>query len=135
MRRLLFIMAVALVPMGALADASATSDASTSASSLQNTGSTTASPQTSGLLQPAQNSVSPLQSADATGGGVSQSTVENLQQSGTSDQAKLLIEGDGDAPHQLSSAPDLTWLLYILLVLVAASAGTTLARFLPRRAS
>ena len=64
---------------------------------------------------------------------MSQSTVENLQQSGASDQAKLLIEGDGDTPHQLTSAPNLTWLWGLLLVLVVASIGTGAASVVQQR--
>jgi hypothetical protein len=113
-----------LAPVAVHADASVPTQDQASSSSLQSTGDTTASPQTSSLLQPAETSGTALQSAGAGGTGAAQSAVENLQQSGASDQTKLMIENAGDVPQALSSGPNLDWLLYILLVLVAASIGT-----------
>jgi hypothetical protein len=124
MRRLLLTLLVVLTPVVAHADASVPTQDQASSSSLQSTGQTTSSPQTSSLLQPAETSGTALQSAGASGTGVAQSTVENLQQSGASDQTKLMIENSGDVPQALSNGPNLDWLLYILLVLIAASIGT-----------
>lgn len=117
-RRLFFILALAL-PVGALA-------ADAPSSNIQDTGQTTVSPQSSSLLQPATGASSPLQSADAGTAGVTPTSTQNLQQTGQSDQAKLLIQGDADQPHDLSSGPNLNWLLYILAVCVATTVLTAL---------
>lgn len=127
----MLIMILMSLPVAVHADA--TSDQSSAASQLQNTGSAADSTPTGSLLQPSGTTGSPLQSADASGGGVAQSPTENLQQSGASDQAKLLIEGDGDTPHQLKSSTNLAWLWDILLVLVVATAGTGAATVLQQR--
>jgi ABC-type Na+ efflux pump permease subunit len=137
MRRLFLALLMALLPFAAQADNSTatTSDQSGSASSLQNTGTATASNQTSGILQPAEAASSSLQSADASGTGAAQSAVENLQQSGDSDQTKLMIEGEGDVPHVVTNSANFDWLLYILLVLVAGTIGTGAALEWQRRAA
>jgi len=135
MRRLFLTLMLVLVPVAVRADSSTSaSDLSDSASALQNTGQAASSSQTSSILQPAGSSGTSLQAAGVSGTGAAQSAVENLQQSGDSDQAKLMIEAEGDVPQVLSSnSPDLDWLLYVLLVLVVASIGTGAALEWQRR--
>lgn len=127
LKRLIGVGLILALPYGVYADDS-------SAAALQPTDQSTASPQTSALLQPAGGSVtSPLQSADASSGGLSQSsTSQNLQQTGDSGQAKLLIQGEADAPHQADNAPDLSWLWYLLAICGIATAFTA-ALWLSRR--
>jgi pectate lyase len=128
-RGLAALVLVAL-PLAAHADSSSTDSAvggAPTTSTLQEGGSTGGSGQTSSLLQPDANGTTPLQSADADSGGVDQSaTTQNLQQSGASDQQKLLVEGEADgSPQSLSgSGVDITWLGYILIVLLVACVGT-----------
>jgi hypothetical protein len=119
-KRLVFLLLLLIVPSSALAD----DTAPTPGSQLQNTqaGSSTAA---SSLLQPSGGASSALQSADSTAGGASQSASENLQQTGASDQAKLLVQGDADGgPVSGNDAPNLVWLNYILIVSMIATIVT-----------
>ncbi|HSX01314.1 MAG TPA: hypothetical protein VLF67_03660 [Candidatus Saccharimonas sp.] len=133
-RRAVLIVIVAALPLAAQADDSM----SAQPNSLQSTGSSTASPQTGGLLQPASgnSNSAALQSADSSNGGVTQAAnQQNLQQTGSSDQIKLLVQGEANAPQQLSDGPNLSWLWDILLVLLATAAGTGAALLLRRRST
>ena len=130
MLRRLIILLLLVAPLAAYADdgASVTTPAQTS-SGLQQTGSGASDPQTLNILQPASagSSSTSLQSADASGGGVAQSTAQDLQQTGTSDQASLLVQGEADQPHPTESGLAITWLGYAALILLAASAVTAVA--------
>ncbi len=81
-------------------------------------------PQTGGILQPAGQSTSDLQSAGASGGGIAQSPVQNLQQTGSSDEIKIFIQGEGEQPQQLADDRSYSWLAYLLLVFLLACAIT-----------
>jgi hypothetical protein len=78
-----------------------------------------------------------LQSADADSSGVGQSaSAQNLQQSGSSDQQKLLVEGDADGTIQgVSTGTGLAiaWLGYVLIVLLVTTLGTAAAWWWQRR--
>ncbi|HUC87422.1 MAG TPA: hypothetical protein VMR75_03860 [Candidatus Saccharimonadales bacterium] len=104
-----------------------------SSSSLQSTGQSGESGQTSTLLQPAGTSSSALQSAQASASSVAQSGTQDIQQSGSSDQDKLLVESEGDIPQVLNSSSSYSWLGYVLLVLIATTLGTEAASLLQRR--
>lgn len=87
---------------------------------------------TSSILQPAagagESNNSGLQSA-GTGGAAQAPSANALQQTGSNEQVKLLIQGEAEGQQTLSEPPNLTWLLYILYVLVAVT-GITAAVWL-----
>ena len=139
--RIITILLLVALPWAAHADA-ATSDAGSTAtaqtdsgSPLQNTGAAAISGQTSSVLQPANAGTSAsLQQADASGGGVVQSGgAQNLQQSGTASDAKLLIGGDTDGPQQPSQGIVVTGLGYLLIALLATTALTAVVWLIQRR--
>lgn len=129
MRRSLILAALLLLPTGALAeDAASTlgpqSDSSQSASS----------PQTSGILQPANGSSSPLQSASGNSANAAQQTGgADLQQAGGAEQAKLFIQGDVDSTETPDEGHNLTLVWDFLLVLLAAGSGTAAVLLWQRR--
>jgi cobalamin biosynthesis Mg chelatase CobN len=96
---------------------------STPSSSQSTTG--PASPQTSGVLQPAGvGDSSSLQSADATAGGANQSgNGQALQQTNGSDASKLLVQGEADQPHDVKTNLSLTQILALVVVAGLAAGG------------
>ena len=126
-KRLLVSGILLAMPLSALAD-----DASELGP--QTNSANASSPQTLNMLQPAGSTASPLQSADAHGGGISQSTSQALQQTGSSDQVKLMIQGEADQPQTLSggSGINLGFLWYILAVIALAGVATGAAVLLQR---
>jgi hypothetical protein len=135
MLRRLIIVLIVMMPLAAQADDATSQTPTQSSSSLQQTADSASVPQTLNLLQPANadSSSTALQSADATGGGVTQSTTQDLQQTGTSDQVNLLVQGDADQPHPVGSGSGVTWLGYAAIVLLVATAVTAVAWLVQRR--
>ncbi|HSX41524.1 MAG TPA: hypothetical protein VLF21_02750 [Candidatus Saccharimonadales bacterium] len=122
-RRVLATAALLLVPSGTFADDAATLGPQTGASS-------TSSPQTLNLLQPANpSSLQPTGSSTQTG-----SSANDLQSS-PADAAKLLVQGDGDGQQEVGSSWDLGWLWYLLLTCLAATTATASAVLWQRRRS
>ena len=135
LRRFVFVLLL-VMPLAVQADDGAVVTAPVQVgSSLQPTGGGDSTPQTLNLLQPADagSSASALQSADATSGGVAQSTTQDLQQTGSSNQTSLMVQGEGDQPHTLSSGNSVTWLGYAVIVLLVACAITAVAWLWQRR--
>ncbi|HUC87138.1 MAG TPA: hypothetical protein VMR75_02315, partial [Candidatus Saccharimonadales bacterium] len=116
--RVFIVLGLLAAPLVAHADPAVTTAPAIagSSSSLQSTGQSGESGQTSTLLQPAGTSSSALQSAQANASSVAQSGTQNIQQSGSSDQDKLLVESEGDIPQVLNSGSSYSWLGYVLLV-------------------
>jgi cobalamin biosynthesis Mg chelatase CobN len=134
-RKLLLLLLLGL-PLTAQADSGVVTAPAQTNSGLQQTGNTTASPQMLNLLQPANtgSASASLQPAGASNeGDVAQSTTQDLQQTGASNQASLMVQGEGDSPHSLSSSPDLTWLGYAVVVLLVATAITAVIWWFQRR--
>lgn len=126
MRRAVAMAVLLLMPTGVLA-ADSLGPQSTPAQP-------SASPETSGILQPANGSSTPLQSNQSSTGGVAQpSSTQDLQQTGTADQAKLFIQGDVDTTETPEEGHNLALLWDFLLVLVATGSGTAAVLLLQRR--
>ena len=119
------LLLVLLVPTATFADDS---------SQLQNPQSSGSSTGSSSLLQPAGGTDSPLQPTGDSSGGSSQSASDSLQQTGSGDAVKVLIQGDVDSPKTPDKdAPDLTWLNYILLIAVISTIATGVAVYVQGR--
>lgn len=122
MRRYLLIASLLFIPVAGYAEGE-----TQSGSSLQSTGSSnTSSNGTSNVLQPAGGAGSDqagmLQSASTQGGTQPQDqSSTNLQQTGTSNQSKLFIQGDGEGAQTPEESADLTWLLYAIVIVGAAT--------------
>ena len=106
-------------------------EAEPSAQSLQP--STTASnPQTSSVLQPAGSDTTAPQAGNADS--ISQSPSKDLQQTGSAEQIQLYLQGEGEGAQSLGEEDkNLTWLKYIALVCLAATALTAVAWVLQQR--
>lgn len=102
-------------------------------SSMESANSTTASPQTTALLQPAGTSSLPIQPADAKAGGIVVSGSQTLQETGPADQIKPILAGEGEGQQELSSSNNYAWLLIILGVLGLTTIITGLLILLERR--
>src|SRR5437762_322092 len=111
-RRGLLSIVILLAPVGGvLADAASTLGPSTTSDGGSSTGA-------SGILQPATGD-----NSGAAGSSASQ-PAQQLQQTGSSDQVKLLVQGEADgAPVQPADNPGPTWLWTVLLVLAIAAAA------------
>jgi cobalamin biosynthesis Mg chelatase CobN len=137
------ISVATLLPLGALADDASLLGPSSTTSTAPSNGAATVGPastQTSSLLQPAGTSNgSTLQSADASGGGAAQAASgQALQQTGSADQAKLLVFGDADGspvnPDDTAGTPWWEYALLGLLALVLLGAAIWLLRRRPKAA-
>lgn len=111
MPRRLLVLALILLPAGALA-------ASASSLGPQPDSAPAASAQTSNILQPAGSS---LQPADTNGSVAGSAGTDPLQQPAGADAVKLFIQGDVDSRPQSADGPDLAWLWYLLVTLGAAT--------------
>jgi hypothetical protein len=117
------LLAVLLLPLASYADDAALLGPQATTPSTAQVG--PSNPQSSGILQPAgtgSDSAQPLQSADANAGGTGQAGAsQTLQQTGNSDAAKLLVQGDGDQPHEPDAG--LPWWEIAGLIAVAMAAA------------